>query len=249
MDLRDFVSQVPGFANFSHPDKIKLLGWYLQTYASRERFDVEAIRDCYRRLDYDIPNLSRDLSRLIERTPPELLKDAGGYRLEARVRAALDAKYGEAQTTIAVNRLLSDLPAKVPGIDERVFLQEVVSCFRAKAFRASIVMAWNLAFDHLLNWILSDASRLAAFNARISVRYPKKTGLIIKSYDDFEDLKESEVIEILNSSGLVGGGVIKVLNKELPRRNLAAHPSGVVILQSQAEDAITDLVNNVVLKL
>jgi len=36
---------------------------------------------------------------------------------------------------------------------------------------------------------------------------------------------------------------------ESTRRNMAAHPSSVVMIQYQAEDAITDLVNNVVLKL
>ncbi len=39
------------------------------------------------------------------------------------------------------------------------------------------------------------------------------------------------------------------MENELKRRNSAAHPSAIVFGQYQAEDAITDLVNNVVLKL
>jgi hypothetical protein len=73
--------------------------------------------------------------------------------------------------------------------------------------------------------------------------------LAITKYTDAEELKEAEFVEVLNSSGLVNTGLIKVLNKELPRRNLAAHPSAVIITQVQAEDTITDLVYNVILVL
>ena len=115
-----------------------------------------------------------------------------------------------------------------------------------KAFRSAMVMAWNLAYDHLLRWLLADPARLQTFNQRIPARYPKKQVQIAK-FDDFEDLKESEVIEVASSAGLLNGNVVKVLDKELKRRNSAAHPSPTVFTQYQAEDAITDLVNNVVL--
>jgi hypothetical protein len=54
---------------------------------------------------------------------------------------------------------------------------------------------------------------------------------------------------VASSAGLLGGGVVTVLEKELKRRNGAAHPSATEFGQYQAEDAITDLVNNVVLHL
>src|SRR5438876_4095704 len=172
MDLAEFVATIEGFAGSSHPDKIKLFGWYLHVHKKQERFSAADIRKGYEELNYEVPNLARDLPRLVDRTPPELLKDGGGYRLEARVRAVLDAKYGDAQTTIAVKKLLAELPAHVPGIEERAFLEEVIRCLKARAFRATVVMAWNLAFDHLLHWLLKDPTRLAAFNARVPVRYP-----------------------------------------------------------------------------
>jgi hypothetical protein len=197
---------------------------------------TEAIRKCYERLNYDQPNISRDMARLAERNPAELLRAATGYRLEARARAALDAKYGQAVSSIAVAQLLAELPSKVPAIHETDFLREALSCYRVKAFRAAIVMVWNLAFDHVLHWLLADPARLQTFNARIPVRFPNKRHQIqIVSFDDFEDLKESEVIEVASSAGLLTGDVVKILQKELTRH--------------QAEGSITDLVNNVVLKL
>jgi hypothetical protein len=49
------------------------------------------------------------------------------------------------------------------------------------------------------------------------------------------------------------GGQLKITaafpDGKLERRNIAAHPSQVVIVQHQADDLITDLVNNVVLAL
>jgi len=249
MDLEAFVAQIEGFAGWSHPEKIKLFGWYLHVHKEQDRFEAAGIRKCYEELNYEVPNLARDLLRLVDRTPPELLKDGRGYRLEARVRQDLDSKYGDVQSTIAVTKLLTDLPSKVPGIDERAFLEEVIRCYKAKAFRATTVMAWNLAFDHLLHWLLADAQRLAKFNARITVRYPKKTGLAVGKFEDFEELKESEVIEVCNSAGLLNSGVVRILQEKLGRRNTAGHPSKVDVGQPQAEDTITDLVNNVVLKL
>jgi len=248
VQIEELRLHVPNFDNLSEPERIKLVAWFLHNHEGRERVDVAAVRRCYEQLNYEPSKLSRDFGRLVERTPPEFLKDGKGYRLEARVRSALDAKYGEAESSISVARLLSDLPSKVPSLDESGFLREALSCYRAKAFRAAIVMAWNLTFDHLLHWFLGDASRLRTFNARISVRYPKKDARIT-CFEDFENLRESEIIEIASSAGLVTSGVTKVLHEKLARRNIAAHPSSVVVTQYQAEDAITDLVNNIVLRL
>ncbi|BCA56900.1 hypothetical protein W02_40400 [Nitrospira sp. KM1] len=248
MQLEDLKRVVPGFQELSHPERIKLFTWYLHTYAGRERVDIDSIRRCYEQLHYGVPNLARDMARLAERRPPELLKDATGYRLEARVREVFDGKYGYAPSSIAVANLLADLPSQVPGADQSDFLREALNCYRVKSFRSAIVMAWNLAYDHMLRWLLADATRLHTFNQRIPIRYPKKQVRIV-TFDDFEDLKESEVVEIASSAGLLNSGVIKILDKELKRRNSAAHPSPTVFTQYQAEDSITDLVNNVVLRL
>lgn len=250
MDLKEFVGQISRFADWDHPDKIKLFGWFLHVHGGRDHFSAAQIRECYDKLSLEAPKLNRDLERMVDKKPPDLLKDAQGYRLHGKVHQALDAKYGEEQTTIVVKKLLAELPAKVPGIEERVFLEEVIRCLKAKAFRATVVMTWNLAFDHLLHWLLKDPARLAKFNARIPVKYPgKKPMPVIATFEDFEDLKEREVIEVCSSAGLVSDGVFKILKEKLDRRNTAGHPSKVDVLQSKAEDTIEDLVTNVVLKL
>jgi hypothetical protein len=104
-----------------------------------------------------------------------------------------------------------------------------------------------LAYDHLLNWVMGN--HLPAFNTAIPVRFPKKGTFTITKRDDFEELKESEIIEICGTAGVISGSMKKILNEKLNKRNTAAHPSHVEVGQPQAEDVITDLVNNVILKL
>jgi hypothetical protein len=185
---------------------------------------------------------------MASRKPAELLKDSRGYRLAGPLRQRFDSQFGNAPRSIVVTKLIVDLPAKVPGIQERAFLQEVIACYRVEAFRSAIVMCWNLAFDHLLRWVLIDHTRLSSFNAAISRRFPKSTASIT-CFDDFERLKEYEIVEICVTANLVSSSIGKILREKLGKRNVAAHPSAVEITRFQVEDVITDLVNNVVLRL
>jgi hypothetical protein len=146
--------------------------------------------------------------------------------------------------------MLADLPAMLGTAEEREFLAEALKCYRVTAYRSAIVMAWNLAFDHLLRWIVSDASRLAAFNQAIGLKYPKRIShQVSQQIESFEEFTEAEVIEVCRTARLLSKNVIEILREKLKRRNSAAHPSQVVITQLQADDAISDLINNVVLAL
>jgi hypothetical protein len=249
MDLDDLARAIPNLPRQSHAERVKAFAWHLHTHRKLDRFAVADIRACYEHLHYAKPqNLSGCLAQLQQKKPPDLLKDRRGYRLEGRIREAYDARYGTRPLTIVVETMLADLPGKVPGEAERLFLAEAISCFRIKAFRAAIVMTWNVAYDHFEEWIIRN--HLAAFNARIAARYPAKAAVVIRTKEDFSDyLKESEVIEIAKSAGILHDNIKKIMNEKLTKRNMAAHPSLVEITQSQAEDVITDLVNNVILKL
>jgi hypothetical protein len=155
------------------------------------------------------------------------------------------ASYGYERTGVAK---LERLPERVPQLAERTFLEEALACYKAHAFRATTVMVWNLAFDHVLRWLLADPVRLAEFNKALVIRYPRKT-VTIAQFQDFDQLKESEVIDVCRSGELISKEVCKILRAKLDRRNAAAHPSLVVIGEFQASDAISDLVDNVVLRL
>jgi hypothetical protein len=248
MELANLVSQVSGFDKLTPRDKIKIFAWFLHTHRKQETFDNAAIRTCFVELHMADPNVAQYLSRMVNYK--DLIKSKEGYKLGRSVRGDLDKKYGTHHTVVAISKILENLPAMVPNIGERAFLQEALKCYRIEAYRSCIVMTWNLAYAHLLDWILKDTKRLASFNAAITKRYPKKIGLSITKYDEFlDELKEHEVIEICNTSSIFNSNIVKILKEKLTRRNIVAHPSAVVVVQSQADDVVTDLVNNVVLAL
>jgi hypothetical protein len=249
MQLDELIEQVAGFDKASPKERIKLFAWWLHTHGGKELFAPADVRQCFSNVHADEPPaLSTYITRMAD--AKDLIPERGKYKLARTVRSELDKKYGVHHSVVAVSKLLADLPAQVPNIEERAFLQEALKCYRIEAYRACIVMTWNLAYAHLLDWILSDAQRLADFNARISVRYPSLKNVQISKYDDFTDeLKERQVLEIASSAGLFNSSLFKILLGKLDRRNIVAHPSNVVVVQSQADDVITDLVNNVVLAL
>jgi hypothetical protein len=243
---QEFVTAIPNFYSNSGMDHILLIAWHIHTDKQKTFFDSAMLRDCFRQASLDSPNIGQYLTRLSEKKPPQIKKERAGYRLSAAIKREMDAKYGDAPTTVTVSKLLSDLPNKIPNLAEKVFLSEALKCYKIGAYRASIVMVWNLAYDHICNWILSDTSRLSKFNSNISIRFPKKTGTI-SIIDDFSELKESEVIEICRTASLLSKNATSILKDKLTRRNLAAHPSSIVLNQHQADDAISDLITNIVL--
>jgi hypothetical protein len=251
--LPEFVQAVPGFIGLQHPDKILHFGWFLHVHGDKERFDQASIRACYQQENLPEPNYSEQFKRLVEKRPKVLLQDSGGYRLEHAMRAKLDEKYGEHETTISVSKLLKDLPGKVADEAERIFRKEAISCYHHKNFRAAIIMAWNLTYDHMARWIIAEAARLVSFNSKIAQRVganSRRAGITIAKREDFEQLEEKEMVDIMGNAGLLPSiNVKKILEMQLTRRNMVAHPSLVVVDAPQADDAITSLVQNVVLVL
>lgn len=249
MKLADLVSSIADFKNFSTRDTIRFFVWYMHTYEAREAIDNDSLRNCFRQLHMTLPDVSVYLPRMAKYKPPDLIKVRGGYKLERSVRTVLDSKYGVSESVVRVSSLLADLPSKLPDLAERTFLVEALKCYRVEAYRACVVMTWNLAFDHLLRWTLANPARLSAFNGAIGKRYPKKAGLSVAALEHFEELKESETIEICQTAAIFSKNTADILREKLKRRNIAAHPSQVMISQHQADDVITDLINNILIAL
>lgn len=247
-ELQDFVASTTGFYRKSAVDQLLIMAWFLGARQQRICFSPLDMRQCFRKVGLEAPDMSVYLPRLASKKPPQLIKEKGNYRLSGTVSRELDKKYGINPTVVAISQILSALPEKIPDIAERAFLFEALSCYRVKAYRAAIIMVWNLAYDHIVRWILIDARRLQALNDGIARRFPKKQ-LVVSGYDDLDDLKESELIEACKTSGLLNKNTCAILRDKLVKRNTAAHPSRVSVTQHQADDAISDLVENVVLPL
>jgi hypothetical protein len=252
-DLEEFLSRIPEFSKWSHAEKIKFFAWFLHTNKNKERVTGTEIGHLYDALHEERPTaISPFLTAMEKKNPKEAIRDSAGFRLVKGVREQFDAKYGERGTTVKVEKLLADLPGKIPNRAESDFLSEAMICFQNRAFRAAIVMTWNLTFFHLCTYVLTH--KLAEFNAEYPRRYggihKKAKAPTIVNYADFgSDLKESEVVEICRSANIITKEQFNALDRQIARRNSAAHPSTTVITVLQAEEFIHDLVTNVVLTL
>lgn len=251
LELQSLVRGIAGYRGWNHAEKIKFFAWFLHTKENLTRIKASQVEGCYAAIHDDPPtNIGSMLNQMSLRKPKIFLKDKQGYSLSGTLRHSFDEKYGQREITVQVTTLLSDLPTKIPNVAERDFLNEALICYRHGAFRAAIVMCWNLAYDHLLDYVLTK--HLPAFNTRLPIRcshLAKKGITSVTTRDDFSEIKESEVIDICRSANIITADVYKILDAKLGRRNSAAHPNTIKFLQPQADDFISDLVNNVVLAL
>jgi len=251
-DLERMVESTGEFSGWGHGEKLIFFAWFIHSRKDQDRFTPADLRDCYEDVGIEKPsNVSPYLAALQKKKPKDLLRDRRGFYLPKHVKDDFEQRYGQRKSTVQITKLLGELPQQVPDLAQRTFLDETLICFRCGAFRAAMVMAWNLAHHHLCDFILKN--KLTDFNQRWKVNYPgqhKNAQKQIAKMEDFADeLKEAEVIAICASARIVTGDMQKVLNVGLQRRNIAAHPSSATVTQLQAEAHIEDLVVNFVLKL
>jgi len=251
-ELEQIVESIENFYHWGHGRKLQLFAWFIHSKKGQDRFDPAALRDCYDEVGLEKPsNINPYIATLEKKKPKDMLRDGRGLYLPKHVKDSFEQLYGQRESTVQITKLLAELPQRVPDLAQRTFLDEALICFHHEAFRAAMVMAWNLAYHHLCDFILKK--KLTEFNQRWLLNYPgqhKNAQKQITKMEDFADeLKEFEVIAICASARIVTGDMQKVLNVGLQRRNIAAHPSSATITSLQAEAHIEDLVLNFVLKL
>ncbi len=254
MKLVELINSIPGFNTWPHVEKIKLFGWFYHTFEGSAHFSAKDLSSSYLAMNLNPPgNVHGLLVSLVNKRPREVLKTRDGYRLEATIRQGFTSKYGKNPITVQVTKLLEELPGRIKDPDEKIYLEEAIKCFKAGSPRGAIVMTWNLAFSHLCSFIVGSENRQLSFNSAWQSRFPahhKKKQKLIQILEDFsEELKESQVIEISKSAGIITSDVFKIMKEKLDKRNSAAHPSRIAIGRLQAEAFIDDLIKNVVMKL
>ena len=249
MTFEEFLEQNNQFSGISINDQVCRTAWFVHRFLNKDRFSSKDISDQFRSAHINPPQTSVYLPRLAGKKPAPILLDKRGYFLEGRERKRLDGLLSPKATTAKISDLLRSLTNLVTDGPERVFLDEAIRCYEVTAFRAAIVMIWNLAYDHLRTWILADEDRLKKFNDGAAKRFTKSSKPVVINVNDFDDFTESQFLDACNSGKIMSKNLENMLREKLRRRNMAAHPSSIVILQPQADDVITDLVRNVILDL
>jgi len=243
--LEDFVAGLDRFESQSATAKLELFAWFLHTQDGRERISAADLNACFDLLHIKRPeNTSGLLRNLCVKKPARMLKDQRGYRLSLVARTDCDARYPRTRASqAAASSLLSSIPDRLTLGIHKTFFDETLGCFHAQAYRAAIVMMWNLTFSYVCDRLFT---RIEQFNAQL-IKMGAKDKPITKRAD-FEDMKEGRILEIAKAAGMIGASSYKVLLEKLNKRNNASHPSSTVFTVVSAEEVIFDLAENILLK-
>jgi len=246
-ELSLFTARFGGdFATWKTTQQIDYLVYHLTSQPEIESVTVSDIEKCFELLDLrPYSGLKVYLSASTKTKNGRYRKHVKGYRLERgafdTIRSVVD---GEPKR-IQVAKQLSDLIPKIKDSHERSFLEEAIRSFKVESFRATIMIVWVLTMDHLQNHTFGK--HLLEFNTALNAHPDKKMQSIVK-YDDFSELKETRVIELMRSAGIISKDVRKILDEKLGIRNSAGHPSGITFSGHKTTEFALDLIENVLLK-
>jgi hypothetical protein len=257
MTIEQFVTEADPKRSLPERFWVLLFAYHLRKYGSQTAFTAAQIQTCFDDGLVKRPeNIDGVLVKLLKGKKPPLIRvrDEFSYSLSrdglAEVEDYLASTTGRhglpEDLRSTVLPYLRKLASRIASESKRRFLAEAISCLGAEAPRASIVMMWILTMDHLYEHVLQH--NLAPFNAALQAKGGKWAKIVIGSKDDFEDLKESEFIELLRSSGAITNDIRKILDEKLGVRNSCAHPSGITVHATKVINFIEDLVDNVIAK-
>ncbi len=242
-----FYSSIQDVHEVSARDLVGLFVYFLTVEQDSPSATGGDVRQCF--IDCELTPPGRIAAYLTEGVAarPQLYIKSGktGYRLQRHYREELAARLGAttvaAQTSTELRRLESALP---PGA-KKDFLSETIGCFEAGANRATVVMCWILAIDHLYDHVWNH--RLTEFNQTLA-KNPDKRIRHVSTREDLSEIPEGRFIEYLRAANLISNDVRKILDEKLGTRNSCAHPSVISVKRSKVIDFVEDLVTNVILK-
>lgn len=134
---------------------------------------------------------------------------------------------------------------KIGNPDSQEFVEEAISCFEARQYRAAVVLSWvgaiAVLYDHVLH------NDLPGFNAEAVSRtanskYPWQPA---KTADELARMKESEFLVVLEKRSIIGKNVRQQLEHCLKLRNGCGHPNTLKLAEHAVSSHIEILVLNV----
>lgn len=244
--LETFVERFDGFSKWDGKKQVDYFAYFLATETGVESFTAKQIQECFDLLSLkQYARTAVYLSENVGNKSGRYIKSKTGYRLERSVYDEIKQEVCNEPKKVQVSQQLSDLVPQIKDSQEKAFLSEALNCYRVEAFRATIIMIWILAIDHLQKYIFGQ--KLNDFNNTLAKNPDKKVQQVV-NYDDFSDLPESKFIELMRAANIISNDVRKILDEKLGIRNSAAHPSGIVFTGHKTTEFALDIINNVLLK-
>jgi hypothetical protein len=250
MSLQEIVSNVPEFGSCSQVERIKLFGSYLHVRKGHKRFSTAQLRSCYDDLNLKPPESFAPFFKSLEDRKPRLLfKDGGGYFLERRVLDEFTKRHGGPSPTAPVSQLLFELPARLQDTAERSFIEEAITCIRAGASRAAIVLGWCAVIDRMRRKI--EAVGFDKFNTA-SVQLKNQTtgkfakwnkGVQASTVADLLPIFDTDLMIVLEGMGLLDDNQAQRLKVLFQYRCHSAHPADAPIGPAHVVSFFTDAVD------
>lgn len=240
-----FIRSVPNITKLPPSKQILLIGHYI-FHAGNKYFTPTTLKNAFVKARLQCPiAIGTELETLSKgNQAPLLFLRKGKYTL---------SRHGDEEVKTYIKNtpqvehsldILRNLIPKIKGKNQESFLNDAILCAEIGLNRAAIVMTWLLVIDHLEEYILKKKKQ--NFNVALSQRPNCK--LKIKNKDDFSDLRESILIEVMRTAKIINKDAKRILDAKLDIRNTCAHPSDTIIPQSKVIDFVEDLILNIVLK-
>ena len=122
-------------------------------------------------------------------------------------------------------------------LEFKEWLDEVQLCARYGAKRATVVLLWQLLIACLVSYAISTKGLILK---EVSRTNSKKA---LSSLDDVQDLKESQLLDIMKSAGVVSQNEKAILDNLLRIRNLAAHPNFYKFSEAKTASFFEDIIS------
>jgi hypothetical protein len=249
-EIEKFTKSIEGFLKFTSAEQIDFFLYFL-TVEKKLKGRATELRKCFLAAGVTpYSNISQFLQDNIkgkDKKLPRFIKTGETYELHRNNKDYIESKIIKNPFKVKANDDLRLLLTYLSNTEENEFLSEAINCFEIGAYRASIVMVWNLTINHLFEYILKH--KLTEFDNVLKINTDKRVKITsISKKDDFNEIPENKFIEFCRSAGIISNDVRKKLDIKLGIRNTYAHPSNVVMREIIATEFIDDLVNNVVLK-
>ncbi len=184
-----------------------------------------------------------NVSSILARADGCAVKTATGWELNGKGKARISEIVGSpvAPMPTAVATSLRSVLTKVTDSNARAFIEEAVACYEARLYRAAVVLSWVGAVALLHKQVLD--TQLAAFNTEAQRRDPKWRPA--KNSDGLGRMKEHDVLDVIESLGVIGKNVKEELQNCLKLRNACGHPSSLKVGESRVAAHIEILIQNV----
>lgn len=242
----ELIDTVEDFENLSQIEQVKYISYFYTIISGKDEFTSTIVGDIFTDESlYRPSNVTDCLNKLVNRKPAILLKKGNVYSFQRTAKKTLDEIYLDKKHIREMSESLRGLLVKINSTEQKFFLEEAISCYEIKSYRAAIIMTWLLTMDVLYEYVIKH--KLLDFNTIIS-KNGKYKSMSISKKEDFSELKENDFIMFLGSAGIITKDQKKILEEKLGIRNTAAHPNSIEIRESKASTVIEDLIPNIISK-